>query len=230
LNFARSRNKKPFSAFYKLLIDGHKIQGKTAWRIQDSQESRLQLRRRFKRIGVKSKSRFPIGHVWIGFGKYDTVSVRHPGGDQTYHKAWWLPFIVRVWVANKFDTDNTLRWLRLYAGLKVAHSFGIRILEWGIFHHWEGVKKFVSKKFNIDLDKTIERHDKVVQWAEGKMDEPDFKPGEQLEAASLAERGLGRLIGIVSEIDKKASAESEFDATKNEVLDAIKKAGENKPE
>ena len=116
----------------------------------------------------------------------------------------------------------------------VSYSFGISKLECGLFQHWEGVKQYVSKKFNIDLDKTIERHDKVVQWAEGKMEAENFKPGEQLEAASLAERGLGRLIGIVSEIDKKQQGEdrqdelaTRFERSMKEVAASIVPKNEN---
>ena len=112
----------------------------------------------------------------------------------------------------------------------VSYSFGITQLECGLFRNWEGVKQFVSKKFNIDLDATIQRHDEVIKWAEGKLVDETFKPGEQLEAASLAERGLGRIMGIAAEIDKKAEAETSFDSTKNEILSAIKEAGENKGE
>lgn len=85
----------------------------------------------------------------------------------------------------------------------------------------------MENKFGFNLDEDVKDHRKIIDFAMGKMSAEDFKPGEQLEAASLAERGLGRRMAIAAEMEKKNMAEAEADKTKNiflEKLEEIAKA------
>lgn len=79
----------------------------------------------------------------------------------------------------------------------------------------------------FNVEEYIERHNKVLKKAEEWIEAPDFKNSEKLEAANLAERGLGRIIGVAVDADRKAQAEAEADKTKNIFLEKLDKIAES---
>lgn len=131
--------------------------------------------------------------------------------------------MAQVWVARKCDLWVTFNYLRLYYGLRVGRNYGIKYLKAALYGHLPEIKEYILATKKIDLDKYIERHDKVLQWAESKLDDASFKTGEQLEAANLAERGLGRMVSVFTEAERRAEAEAEADKTKNLFLEKLEK-------
>lgn len=212
---------RPYSNSRRLWAKGHRINGRTAWRLR-SKEFALPYGKT-----IRHHSKYALGKRWVDFGR-DWVYVRQADGSRKRHgRVWWLPFIVQVWVSCDFSSARTIHRLKYGLGLNVAKDFGERIFMWHIKKRWKEVEEYAMKTKLFDVEKYIERHDKVLAWAEEKMKEFE-KPGEQLEAANLAERGLGRIIGVVMDVEKKAKTEADFEDTKGKILDAINRVADEK--
>lgn len=217
---------KPFYDADRLWRYGFRINNKTAWRIVGKG-----LYQKYAPTWRHGRSRqrhfkYPLSQRWIKFGKDQVVLRDENGNEKAYNRAWEMPFLATVWAANRFDVDNTVRWLRVHGRLKCAHGFARNLLLWGITKHWEEVKDYMAKRFDIDLTAIVKRHDEVIKWAEQKKDVFE-KPGEQLEAASLAERGLGRLMSIVAEMDKKEQEKEEASAVQKQFLEKLESIEQN---
>lgn len=201
---------RPFSSLTRLCNEGHRISGFTAWRLNAPEVKKPYGNAR------NHHYKYALSKIKIRFGNRDGIWLRQEdGSDKFYQRTWTMPFLALVWVGQRFETHNTLHFLKQHLGLNVAHNFGLHLLEWGIFNHWNEVKKYLMNTQKIDLDAHFTRHDKNTQFLEGVRDTEGVELKYRLEAASGVERGLGRIISIVAEIEKKQQGEAEANATKN---------------
>lgn len=220
---------------YRLWLKGHRIEGKTAWRIQSGEFALPYTRKHTKGRRLRHHYKYPAGQIWVNFTSEDFVYVRQKdGSDKKYHRVWWLPFLAQVWMASRFDLWGTFTRLREWYGLRVGRNYGIRYLKAALYGHLPEIKEYILATKKKNLDDYFEKFDTNIEWLESVRDGDVVdanleaaKLQQRLDASSTINAGLGRIISVFKEAEAKKQETTDHEKQRQELLSAIR---EHKPD